>query len=185
MPRLLEALLAIEWDDGAEDLALTPEGEEGLELEEGGEFRERLGLGLGLRGERGDGADQAEEEEEEEEMRIPIIAAEAPVPTAAVDEGLGIKEGAEDVGSRAHAKEEGDGLAKDRARDRVDGAEAGGAVRAGDDDNDGDGDAEVQALQAMMLKMQAAKEMGADLPAGERRRVAARAVREVMRGVRD
>ncbi|MCJ1281463.1 hypothetical protein MMC26_000782 [Xylographa opegraphella] len=46
-----------------------------------------------------------------------------------------------------------------------------------------EGDAEVQALQRMMLKMQAVKEMGADLPEGERRKLAARAVRAVMRGL--
>ncbi|MCJ1403997.1 hypothetical protein MMC11_007221 [Xylographa trunciseda] len=55
----------------------------------------------------------------------------------------------------------------------------GGGLQGEEDE----GDLEVQALQHMMLKMQAVKEMGADLPEGERRKLAARAVREVMRGL--
>lgn len=42
-------------------------------------------------------------------------------------------------------------------------------------------DDDVEALQAMMLKLQAARELGADLPMAERRKLAAKAVREVMR----
>lgn len=42
---------------------------------------------------------------------------------------------------------------------------------------------EVEALQALFLKMQAVKDMGSDLPEAERRKLAARAVREVMRSM--
>ena len=42
------------------------------------------------------------------------------------------------------------------------------------------GDGEVEELENMMLKMQAVRDMGADMPDAERRRFAARAVREAM-----
>ena len=43
------------------------------------------------------------------------------------------------------------------------------------------GDEEVQGLENMMLKMQAIKDMGADMPEVERRKFAAKAVRDVMK----
>lgn len=48
-------------------------------------------------------------------------------------------------------------------------------------DEEPGGDEDVMALESMMLKMQAVRDMGADLPEGERRRFAAKAVRDVMR----
>ena len=50
----------------------------------------------------------------------------------------------------------------------------------GEDEGDG-GDEGVEELENMMLKMQAIKDMGADMPEGERRKFAARAVRDVMK----
>ena len=59
------------------------------------------------------------------------------------------------------------------------------AVRreGGEDGEDKEGDEEdgVEELENMMLKMQAIKDMGADMPEGERRKFAARAVRDVMK----
>jgi len=54
----------------------------------------------------------------------------------------------------------------------------------GDDgDREGEGEEDsVEALQTLLLKMQAVKDLGADLPAAERRKLARRAVAEVMRG---
>lgn len=46
--------------------------------------------------------------------------------------------------------------------------------------DDGEDD-QVQELESMMLKMQAIKDMGADLPDAERRKYAAKAVRNVMK----
>ena len=43
------------------------------------------------------------------------------------------------------------------------------------------GDNDVQELEAMLLKMQAIKDIGADLPGPERRRFAARVVKDVMK----
>jgi hypothetical protein len=48
------------------------------------------------------------------------------------------------------------------------------------EENDG-GDEEVQELENMMLKMQAIKDMGADMPEAERKKFAAKAVRDVMK----
>ena len=42
------------------------------------------------------------------------------------------------------------------------------------------GDKDVQELEAMMLKMQAVRDMGADMPEGERKKFAAKAVRNVL-----
>lgn len=58
------------------------------------------------------------------------------------------------------------------------------AVRreGGEDEEDGEEEEEgVEELENMMLKMQAIKDMGADMPEGERRKFAARAVRDVMK----
>ena len=49
-------------------------------------------------------------------------------------------------------------------------------------ENEGDDD-EVQGLETMMLKLQAAKDLGADMPEVERRKFAAKAVREAMKSV--
>ena len=53
----------------------------------------------------------------------------------------------------------------------------------GGNEADTGGDEDVMALESMMLKMQAVKEMGADMPEAERKRFAAKAVREVMKNV--
>ena len=45
------------------------------------------------------------------------------------------------------------------------------------------GDEGVEELESIMLKMQAVKDMGADMPEAERRRFAARAVRDVMKNI--
>lgn len=52
---------------------------------------------------------------------------------------------------------------------------------AGETKRDGEDDDGVQELEAMMLRMQAVRDMGADMPEGERRKFAAKAVREVMK----
>ena len=45
------------------------------------------------------------------------------------------------------------------------------------------GDADVQALESMMLKMQAVRDMGASMPEEERKKFAAKTVRDVMRNL--
>ncbi len=50
----------------------------------------------------------------------------------------------------------------------------------GEEEEEG-GDEGVEELENMMLKMQAIKDLGADMPEGERRKFAARAVRDVMK----
>ena len=50
----------------------------------------------------------------------------------------------------------------------------------GEEEGEG-GDEGVEELQNMMLTMQAIKDMGTDMPEGERRKFAARAVRDVMK----
>jgi hypothetical protein len=68
---------------------------------------------------------------------------------------------------------EGDGGgSEDREGEGGDGGEV-----AEDEAND------VEALQALLLQMQAVRDMSAEVPAAERRRWAARAVRDVMRGM--
>ena len=58
------------------------------------------------------------------------------------------------------------------------------AVRREEGEEEGDGaDEGVEELENMMLKMQAIKDMGADMPEGERRKFAARAVRDVMKTI--
>ena len=61
----------------------------------------------------------------------------------------------------------------------------GGFTRYGEggEGEEDDGDVEVEALQAMMLKMQAVRDMDADMPEAERRRVARRAVQEIMKTI--
>ena len=51
----------------------------------------------------------------------------------------------------------------------------------GDEESGESGDEGVEELENMMLKVQAIKEMGADMPEAERRRFAAKAVRDVMK----
>ena len=87
----------------------------------------------------------------------------------------------------ADAEDVADTKTGDRAEEAggswLEGLGGGGLHSQEEKEKEEEGDMEVQALQRMVLKMQAVKEIGAALPAGERRRVAARAVREVMRGV--
>jgi len=73
-------------------------------------------------------------------------------------------------GEQADGTEEGNGRDGER---RAEGVEA----EEGGEEN------EVEALQALLLKMQAVKDMSADLPVAERRKLARRAVRDVMRGI--
>ena len=54
------------------------------------------------------------------------------------------------------------------------------AVRGEDGSGEGAEDG-VEELESTMLKVQAIKDMGADMPDAERRRFAARAVRDVMK----
>ena len=51
----------------------------------------------------------------------------------------------------------------------------------GAEGSDKGGDEGVEELENMMLKMQAIKDMGADMPEHERRKFAAKAVRDVMK----
>ena len=59
------------------------------------------------------------------------------------------------------------------------------AIRGGDGSEENAEGAEdgVEGLEDMMLKMQAIKDMGADMPDLERRRFAAKAVRDLMRNM--
>ncbi|MCJ1317725.1 hypothetical protein MMC15_003051 [Xylographa vitiligo] len=148
LPRLLEALQAVEWDADVDADADVDGG--------GGEWGVGSGEEVSESGEgEGEGALEGVEAYEEGAMREPMLLAGA---------GAGTE--------RRTASPEGEGASGGRA-----------LGDEGLDGMDGDGDGEVQALQRMMLKMQAVKELGADLPEGERRKMAARAVREVMRGV--
>lgn len=52
-----------------------------------------------------------------------------------------------------------------------------------EEDEEEGGDDEVQVLESMMLKMQAVRDMGADMPEAQRRRFAAEAVRDVMKNL--
>ena len=52
-----------------------------------------------------------------------------------------------------------------------------GNAGSGDEE---DGDDGLDALQCVMVRLQAARDLGADLPEAERRRMAAKAVQEVM-----
>ena len=57
-----------------------------------------------------------------------------------------------------------------------------GEEGVGSDHEEGDGgDEEVQELENMILKMQAIKDMGADMPEAEKRKFAKRAVSDVMK----
>ena len=56
--------------------------------------------------------------------------------------------------------------------------EMGKALIQGDE-----GDEDVRALESMMLKLQAVRDAGSDLPEQERKKMAARAVKEVMSGL--
>ena len=53
----------------------------------------------------------------------------------------------------------------------------------GEMEGKGDEDAQVEGLESVMLKMQAIKDMGADMPEAERKRFAARAVRDAMKNL--
>ncbi|KAF4631829.1 hypothetical protein G7Y89_g6301 [Cudoniella acicularis] len=57
----------------------------------------------------------------------------------------------------------------------------GGGREFGDEEKDANDDEEVEKLQAMMLKMQAVRDMGADLPEAERKRLAVKTVNEIMK----
>lgn len=68
-------------------------------------------------------------------------------------------------------------LARKGNKPKGDSAEtAGNVVDDGEDDH-------VQELESMMLKLQAIKDMGADLPEAERRKFAAKAIRDVMKNM--
>ncbi|KAL8930634.1 MAG: hypothetical protein Q9208_000505 [Pyrenodesmia sp. 3 TL-2023] len=58
-----------------------------------------------------------------------------------------------------------------------------GQDEEGGDDGCSEGDIQVDELESMMLKMQAIKEKGADMPEEERKRFAAKAVTEVMKSI--
>ncbi|MCJ1359694.1 MAG: hypothetical protein MMC33_009696 [Icmadophila ericetorum] len=53
----------------------------------------------------------------------------------------------------------------------------------GRDGDEGEGDIQVQALERMMLKMQAVKDMGAGMPEAERKKFAAKAVADIMKNL--
>ena len=59
----------------------------------------------------------------------------------------------------------------------------GGKEEVGEEEEEEGADEGVEELENMMLKMQAIKDMGADMPEVERRKFAARAVRDVMKTV--
>ncbi|KAH8599609.1 alpha and gamma adaptin binding protein p34-domain-containing protein [Bisporella sp. PMI_857] len=57
----------------------------------------------------------------------------------------------------------------------------GGGSNVDDGPNDGDGEKEVEQLQVMMLKLQAVKDKGAEMPEAERKKFAAKAVTDIMK----
>ncbi|KAG0161684.1 hypothetical protein PDIDSM_1851 [Penicillium digitatum] len=50
-----------------------------------------------------------------------------------------------------------------------------------DSDHDGECEIEVESMEALMMRMQAIKDMSSELPEGERKRFAAKAVQKIMR----
>lgn len=59
----------------------------------------------------------------------------------------------------------------------------GSGIETNTDAIDDEDDDQVQELENMMLKLQAIKDMGADMPEAERRKLAAKAVGDVMRKI--
>ncbi|SLM37748.1 Alpha/gamma-adaptin-binding protein p34 [Lasallia pustulata] len=62
-----------------------------------------------------------------------------------------------------------------RGDDGVEGAE--------EEEEEEERDIQVEELESMMLKMQAIRDMGADMPSSERKRFAAKAVRDIMKSL--
>ncbi|KAJ5959211.1 uncharacterized protein N7479_006361 [Penicillium vulpinum] len=56
-----------------------------------------------------------------------------------------------------------------------------GDERDDSDHDDGDDEIDVESMEALMMRMQAIKDMSSELPEGERKRFAAKAVRDIMR----
>ncbi|KAH6680732.1 hypothetical protein B0J14DRAFT_579261 [Halenospora varia] len=98
-------------------------------------------------------------------------------PTSALEE-LGLGEDDDDEGSL------GFGIDLSEMEEEMKGMKQaiyGGGMGLEDNENAEDDDDEVEKLQAMMLKMQAVRDMGADLPEAERKRLAAKTVSEIMK----
>ncbi|CAI7581585.1 unnamed protein product [Penicillium discolor] len=56
-----------------------------------------------------------------------------------------------------------------------------GDERDDSDHDDGEGEIDVESMEALMMRMQAIKDMSSELPEGERKRFAAKAVQDIMR----
>ena len=56
-----------------------------------------------------------------------------------------------------------------------------GSLKTGEGAGEGKGDDDVEGLQKMLVRMQAARDLGEDLPSTERKRMAREAVKDVMR----
>ncbi|CAG8956406.1 hypothetical protein HYFRA_00003789 [Hymenoscyphus fraxineus] len=151
-----------EWEDLCQDA-----GFEFVDLEEGGgrnEFREKVG------GERLREALESNDwmaEEGEGEVEEFLLG----------DEGEGEEMGELGFGIDPKEMEEEMRGMKMAIYGRGDGDENGN----GNEEDDGKDDEDVEKLQAMMLKMQAVRDLGADLPEAERKRLAAKTVTEIMK----
>ena len=186
IPRMLEALEAVEWESpGAanEDIDLDIEMEAEMAAAVKGIEGEDVKATL-LKKEREKGVLGAGVED--------LSSLEREIQAAMGEKATGemmepILAGATAVGKRK-ASGELDDSSTERKEEVEDGnGKAGvenGKDAKGDKKEEGEGDEEdVEDLQRFLSHFQAVRDMGADLPEAERKRLAARAVREVMRGI--
>lgn len=156
-----------EYIDGAIPLSVSGDGSKGGEKRKEGvqtnEYGEKVGMDRLVEAleanewESGVGGAELDDDDGEEEEEREVLSEEL-----SLERDLGL------VGGNA---EEGTEL-REGLLDRKDGNEA-----------DPGGDEDVMALESMMMKMQAVKEIGADMPEAERKKFAAKAVREVMKNI--
>ena len=98
--------------------------------------------------------------------------------------GTGDKAGAVGkVGAEGEGKEEGKAEGEEEEEDSEEGGDEDGDENEDEDDNGDENEKDIENLQHMLLRLQAVRDMGADLPERERKKLAAKAVREVMKGM--
>ena len=95
-----------------------------------------------------------------------------------LDDGLALEEDLDEM-DKTHV--EGDTGELKESLLKVDAVKGQAGHTENEVDEYGGEDDDVQALESMMLRMQAVRDMGADMPEMERKQFAARAVREVMK----
>ena len=113
-----------------------------------------------------------DEEDEEEEAALGVGFASSDLDGHGPG-GIGFGKEAKEMQSEMWGLKDAIQRRGERGEDQVRG-------EAEEDEEDGDDD-DVRELESMMLKLQAVRDLGADMPEAERRRVAARAVRDVMK----